>query len=68
LKQKNLAGETPLSIIKKNLEKVKKLRNKIAEVFEDEIISFLEDPKMKPFALMENFVRSGTSNRKFTQN
>lgn len=46
---KNKNGDSPVTIIKRNLEKIKKLRNKNAEVFEEEILNFLEDPSCEPF-------------------
>jgi hypothetical protein len=49
-----------LSIIKRNLEKIKKIRNKNAEVFEEEILEYLDDPDCKPFNI-EHHARKMTN-------
>lgn len=57
---KNKKNERPLDLLKKNLDIVKKLRNKSSEVFEEEILEYLSNPKKAPFNL-EQFIRKGTN-------
>ena len=57
---KNKKNERPLDLLKKNLDIVKKLRNKSSEVFEEEILEYLSNQKKTPFNL-EQFIRKGTN-------
>ena len=55
----NKKGESPLDIIKKNLDVVKKLKNKSSEVYHEEIMDYLKNPQKAPFNL-EHIMRKGT--------
>lgn len=49
LRKKNKFGETPLELIKLNLEKIKKIKNPNSEVHFDTILSYIIDKSVKPF-------------------
>lgn len=59
LKIENKKGETAIDLVKKNLDIIKRLRNKSSEVFEEEILEYLKNPLKVPFNL-EQFIRKGT--------